>query len=138
MVCDKKPNKRQLLTKNALKTGIIQIPKCKAVFVSGYEQSFKNNINIDKEKISTLTNQKIIRPNTDGYAIDMQFALEVEKKEILEKSEKARIQAAQRAAQAAEAQALAQQRAAQQAQEDQANQQRSIKNIFKYGYDYGF
>lgn len=100
IVCDDGINMIDSI-KNALQSGIFKIQKCKAVFISGYEQYFKDSINLDKQDISTLFNQTINRPNTAGYAQDMQYALEVEKKEIMEANERARTQAAQQQAQAA-------------------------------------
>lgn len=93
--------------KMALQMGILRIAKCKAVFISGYEQSFKDSINIDKQDLKTLFIQTINRPNTAGYDKDMQYALEVEKKEILETNERARTLAAQEQAKAARDQANA-------------------------------
>ena len=113
-----------------LKTGIFEIPQCKAQWVSGYEMAFRHRINIDKEDPSVLLNQTLNRPNTAGYADDMRWALELEKKQILEANERARTQAAQ-------AQAAAQQRAAAAAAAQAAQQQaqslqginRSLKNM---------
>lgn len=119
-----------------LNTGILEMTKCKAVFISGYEQEFRSSINIDYEDISALTHQTISRPNTQGYAEDMKWALELEKKAILEANERARTQAAQaqaaaqqRAAAAAEAQARAAQQQAQAAQRQSAldNMQRAVQ-----------
>lgn len=78
ILCDKSDDNITSV-KNALKTGIYNIPKCKAIFVSGYEQFFKNSINIDTQDIKILTNQTIIRPNTKGYDKDMMFSLEYER-----------------------------------------------------------
>lgn len=111
ILCEKTPSVLEQLQK-ALKTGIFEIAKCKAVWISGYEQAFKHKINLDSENLSTLFSQTLNRPNTKGYADDMRWALELEKKEILEMNERARTQAIQaqaaaqeRAARAAEAQA---------------------------------
>lgn len=111
ILCEKAPSVLEQLQK-ALKTGIFEIAKCKAVWISGYEQAFKHKINLDSENLSTLFSQTLNRPNTKGYADDMRWALELEKKEILEMNERARTQAIQaqaaaqeRAARAAEAQA---------------------------------
>lgn len=119
-----------------LNTGILEMEKCKAVFISGYEQEFKSSINIDYEAISALTHQTISRPNTQGYAEDMKWALELEKKAILEAHEMARTQAAQaqaaaqqRAAAAAEAQARAAQQQAQAAQQRLQGIDRSLRGI---------
>lgn len=116
--------------KMALQTGILRIAKCKAVFISGYEQSFKDSINIDKQDLKTLFIQTINRPNTAGYDKDMQYALEVEKKEILEANEMARTLAAQEQAWAAQQQAWAAQRQANAAR-DQANAVRDQTNAVK-------
>lgn len=127
-------------TKKALKTGIFTIPQCKAVFISGYEQFFKNSINIDKYNISNLFIQNVIRPNTDsGYAKDKHYALEVERKEIMEANERARTQAAQDQARAAQMSALAAQRQARAAQQQadatdrQANAARDQANAIRWG-----
>lgn len=103
-----------------VRTGIFQIPKCKARWISGYEMAFRDRVNIDNEDPSVLLNQTLNRPNTKGYADDMRWALELEKKQILEANERARTQALQaqvaaqqRAAAAAEAQARAAQKQAQ-------------------------
>ena len=122
-----------------LKTGIFEIPQCKAQWVSGYEMAFRHRINIDKEDPSVLLNQTLNRPNTAGYADDMRWALELEKKQILEANERARTQAAQaqaaaqqRAAAAAAAQAQAAAAAAQAAQQQAQSLQginRSLKNM---------
>ena len=110
--------------KKALKTGIFTIPRCKAVFISGYEQFFKNSINIDKQNIRNLFVQNVIRPNTDsGYARDKHYALEVERKEIMEVNEMMRTQAAQSQARAAQQQA--------DAARDQANAVRDQTNAVK-------
>lgn len=109
--------------KTALQTGIFKIPKCKAVFISGYEQSFKDSINIDKQDLKTLFIQTINRPNTAGYDKDMQYALEVEKKEILEANERARTQAAQDQAWASFMGAMAAQQQANIAQQQLQQQQ---------------
>lgn len=115
---------------DTLKGNIIKMTKCKAIFVSGYEMAFRDRVNIDKEDPSVLLNQTLNRPNTKGYADDMRWALELEKKQILlekkqilEANERARTQALQaqvaaqqRAAAAAEAQAKAAQEQAQAAQ----------------------
>ena len=116
-----------------LKTGIMEVAKCKAQWVSGYEMAFRHRINIDKEDPSVLINQTLNRPNTAGYADDMRWALELEKKQILEANERARTQAAQaqaaaqqRAAAAAQAQAAAARQQAQAAQQQaQAAQQQA-------------
>lgn len=99
---------------NVLRTGIWRIAKCKARWISGYEMAFRDRINLDKEDPSVLVNQTLNRPNTAGYADDMRWALELEKKQILEANERARtralqeqVAAQQRAAAAAEAQARA-------------------------------
>lgn len=127
-------------TKMALKTGIFTIPQCKAVFISGHKQFFKNSINIDKYNISNLFIQNVIRPNTDsGYAKDKHYALEVERKEIMEANERARTEAAQMSALAAQQQARAAQkqaRAAQQqawASQQQANAARDQANAIRWG-----
>ena len=134
-------------TKMVLKTGIFTIPQCKAVFISGYEKFFKNSINIDKYNISNLFIQNVIRPNTDsGYAKDKHYALEVERKEIMEANERARTQAAQQQAWAAQMSALAAQeqawaaraqaRASQQqadAADRQANAARDQANAIRWG-----
>ena len=134
-------------TKKALKTGVFTIPRCKAVFISGYEQFFKNSINIDKHNIRNLFVQNVVRPNTDsGYAKDKHYALEVERKEIMEANERARTQAAQDQAWAAQMSALAAQdqaRAAQQqawasqqqanAADRQANAAQDQANAIKWG-----
>lgn len=123
--------------KMALQTGILRIAKCKAVFISGYEQSFKDSINIDKQDLKTLFIQTINRPNTAGYDKDMQYALEVEKKEILEANEMARTQAAQQQAWAAQQQAWAAEQQAWASQQqanaarDQANAVRDQTNAVK-------
>lgn len=120
--CDNNAYNRQ----EALRTGIVEIQRCKAVFISGYEQNFRHRINIDKEDPSVLLNQTINRPNTAGYADDMRWALELEKKQILEANERARTQAAQAAAVAAQRQAAAAQAQAQAAQQQaQAAQQQA-------------
>ena len=116
--------------KNALKTGIFRISKCKAVFISGYEQNFKDSINIDKQDLKTLFIQTINRPNTAGYDKDMQYALEVEKKEILEANEMARTQAARDQAWASFMGAMAAQRQANAAQQ-QANAARDQANAVR-------
>lgn len=134
-------------TKKALKTGIFTIPRCKAVFISGYEQFFKNSINIDKQNISNLFIQNVIRPNTDsGYAKDKHYALEVERKEIMEANERARTEAAQMSALAAQQQAWAAERQADAAQQQawasqqqanaadrQANAARDQANAIRWG-----
>lgn len=117
-----------------LKNGVVKMTKCKAVFISGYEQNFRHTINIDQEDITTLTHQTINRPNTKGYADDIRWALELEKKQIIEANERARTRvlqeqaaAQQRAAAAAEAQARA---AEQQAQE--AARQRALDDSWSW------
>lgn len=114
---------------DVLKTGIFKIKKCKARWVSGYEMAFRDRINIDKEDPSVLLNQTLNRPNTAGYADDMRWALELEKKQMLEANERARTEALraqaaaqQRAAAAAEAQARAAQQQAQAAQQQATTQ----------------
>ena len=109
---------------NVLRTGIWRVAKCKARWISGYEMAFRDRVNLDYEDPSVLVNQTLNRPNTAGYADDMRWALELEKKQILEANERARTQAAQaqaaaqqRAAAAAEAQARAAQQQAQAAQQ---------------------
>lgn len=120
-------------TKMALKTGIFTIPQCKAVFISGYEKFFKNSINIDKYNISNLFIQNVIRPNTDsGYAKDKHYALEVERKEIMEANERARTEAAQMSALAAQQQAWAAQEQAD-AADRQANAARDQANAIRWG-----
>lgn len=121
IVCDDKIDMTDSV-KNALRTGIFKIAKCKAVFISGYEQYFKDSINLDKQDISTLFIQTINRHNTAGYAQDMQYVLEVEKKEIMEANEIARTQAAQDQAWAARMQA----RAAQQQADAARNQANAV------------
>lgn len=130
IVCDDEINMMDSI-KNALQSGIFRIPKCKAVFISGYEQYFKDSINLDKQDISTLFNQTINRPNTAGYAQDMQYALEIEKKEIMEANERARTQAAQQQAQAAKraAEAAEWQRINQQLQQNQSTGYQMNKHI---------
>lgn len=136
IVCDDEINMIDSI-KNALQSGIFRIPKCKAVFISGYEQYFKDSINLDKQDISTLFVQTINRPNTAGYAQDMQYALEIEKKEIMEVNEMMRTQAAQSQAWAAQMQSLAAQRQARAAQQqadaarDQADAVRDQTNAVK-------
>ena len=134
-------------TKKALKTGVFTIPRCKAVFISGYEQFFKNSINIDKHNIRNLFVQNVVRPNTDsGYAKDKHYALEVERKEIMEANEIARTQAAQYQAWAAQMSALAAQDQAWAAQQQawasqqqanaadrQANAAQDQANAIKWG-----
>lgn len=136
IVCDDEINMIDSI-KNALQSGIFRITKCKAVFISGYEQYFKDSINLDKQDISMLFVQTINRPNTAGYAQDMQYALEIEKKEIMEANERARTQAAQmealsalQRAQAAQDQARAAQQQANAAR-DQANAVRDQTNAVK-------
>lgn len=96
-----------------LKNGVVKMTKCKAVFISGYEQNFRHTINIDQEDITTLTHQTINRPNTKGYADDIRWALELEKKQIIEANERARTRVLQEQA-AAQQRALQEQAAAQQ------------------------
>lgn len=112
-----------------LRTGIFKIKKCKARWVSGYEMAFRDRVNIDNEDPFVLVNQTLNRPNTAGYADDMRWALELEKKQILEANERERTKALQaqaaaqqRAAAAAEAQARAAQQQAQAAQQQATTQ----------------
>ena len=130
IACDKNEINMVDSIKTALKTGIFRITKCKAVFISGYEQRFKDRINIDKQDLKTLFIQTINRPNTAGYDKDMQYALEVEKKEIMEANEFARTQAVQEQARAAQRATQATQDQAWAAQ-DQANAVRDQTNAVK-------
>lgn len=120
IICDKV----SISLDEILRTGIWRFDKCKARWISGYEMAFRDRVNIDKEDPSVLLNQTLNRPNTKGYADDMRWALELEKKQILEANERARTEALQaqsaaqqRAAAAAEAQARAAQQQAQTAQQ---------------------
>lgn len=115
----------------ALKTGILRIGRCKAVWVSGYEAAFKDSINIDKEDIRTLFVQTLNRPHTEGYDKDALYALELEKKEILEANERARTRAAQEQAEAAWVGAQAARDQADAAERQSQSIQNSLRNNFQ-------
>lgn len=103
--------------------GILSTQPCKAVFISGYVDYFSNKWNTKKFPDGVLLT--LTRPQGEGYAQDMAFAMEYEHNKKVSEAMQEQARVARQVAAAAESRAQAAQNQAIQMQ--QSNQQRNFQ-----------